>query len=367
MMRRTASLLTLAVLALAACSPKAAAPTTTGESTTTSRASAEPARFPLTGLPAKPGEDVNRPVLAVKVENDPLARPQAGLDAADVVYEEVVEGGFTRFIAFFQSHDPELAGPIRSVRPVDPDILVAYGKPILAFSGGISTFKRALADIGVVLVNEDDDGTQAGLDRRPGYRAPHDLFANAKAVREFVAKSGKGQPAPAPSGIFSFVGVPSPSTTPTAPASLTATTTSAAPVSPTLASAAVVEFSRDQPMEWRFDKAKDAWLRFSNDGTEHKAEGGGQVATTNVVILSVNPLPTDNVDASGAPVPSWELVGSGGLTVLSSGGRVITGTWTREALDKPTRYVDRSGTPIQLVPGVTWVQLLPSDRSVRLS
>ena len=77
-----------------------------------------------------------RPALAVKVDNYPTARPQSGLDQADIVFEEPVEGRITRFVAVFQCQSPSLVGPIRSARAVDAPILDQLSKPIFVHVGG---------------------------------------------------------------------------------------------------------------------------------------------------------------------------------------------------------------------------------------
>ena len=83
-----------------------------------------------------------RPALAVKIENSVDARPQSGLNAADVVWEEVVEGGITRFVAVYHSTLPPEIGPIRSVRPMDAAIAgPLHG--LFAFSGGQGPFVDA--------------------------------------------------------------------------------------------------------------------------------------------------------------------------------------------------------------------------------
>ncbi|HSO95040.1 MAG TPA: DUF3048 domain-containing protein, partial [Acidimicrobiia bacterium] len=120
--RRAATVAALAVLAAAALpSPAGAVPAPRGVA-------------PLTGQPDTNGAR-HRPALAVKIENTPDARPQAGLDTADVVYEEQVEGGITRFWAVFNSTRPTTVGPIRSVRAMDPNLLAPLGG-IAAYSGG---------------------------------------------------------------------------------------------------------------------------------------------------------------------------------------------------------------------------------------
>jgi hypothetical protein len=78
---------------------------------------------PLTGANTPNGKVASRAALAIKVENHPLARPQAGLNAADIVYEEPVEGGLTRFIAVYQCASSDRVGPVRSGRTTDPNVL----------------------------------------------------------------------------------------------------------------------------------------------------------------------------------------------------------------------------------------------------
>src|SRR6516164_5285317 len=82
---------------------------------------------PLTGLPDPSGQSLTRPALSIKIENTPEARPQTGLDVADVVYEQITEGGITRFIAVYNSTVPPIAGPVRSGRAMDPDLLAPLG------------------------------------------------------------------------------------------------------------------------------------------------------------------------------------------------------------------------------------------------
>src|SRR5438309_8082921 len=101
--------------------------------------------WPLSGVAS--GPVTARPALAVKIENSIDARPQTGLNSADLVYEEVVEGGITRFCAVFQSTVPPQVGPVRSVRPMDASIAgPLHG--ILAFSGGVRPYITAASNAG---------------------------------------------------------------------------------------------------------------------------------------------------------------------------------------------------------------------------
>src|SRR2546425_3858297 len=89
---------------------------------------------PLTGLP-RPNVPI-RAALAVKVENLPESPPQTGLSWADIIYEEPVEGGITRFIAVYQCQNASRIEPVRSARLTDPDILDQFGHPLSAYPAG---------------------------------------------------------------------------------------------------------------------------------------------------------------------------------------------------------------------------------------
>ena len=133
---------------------------------------------PLTGRPSRPGI-LARPVLTVKIENSVDARPQAGLEAADLVVEELVEGGITRFAAMFQSRMPRNVGPVRSVRNVDAS-LAGPTRGLLAYSGGAG---HVLRIVGHAPVQQLAPG-QAGnaYYRSSRRRAPHNLYANTRKL-----------------------------------------------------------------------------------------------------------------------------------------------------------------------------------------
>src|SRR6056297_3045109 len=70
---------------------------------------------PFTGLPVI--DEYYKRAVAVSIENSPAARPQSGLEKAEIVYEFMLEGGITRFLAIFWPKVPKKIGPIRSARP----------------------------------------------------------------------------------------------------------------------------------------------------------------------------------------------------------------------------------------------------------
>jgi hypothetical protein len=182
--RRGLSLFALAGLSgvvLGACTSAAqpsASPTTTPN--TTQAASVDPT-CPLTGTPVPGGGAVpRRPALAVKVDNYPNARPQSGLDKADVVFEQPVEGGITRYAAVFQCQDAALVGPIRSARNMDVGILGQLGNPLEVHVGGIDP---VLANLNASPIVNVDLGSYGSIITNPSGRyAPYDTYSSTSRM-----------------------------------------------------------------------------------------------------------------------------------------------------------------------------------------
>src|SRR6202453_408916 len=149
----------LAGLLVSACSSAPAHTPAVKTRPTTTTTTAPPPTCPLTGEPAPGGTVPQRPALAVKIDNYPDARPQSGLDKADVIFEEPVEGGITRYAAVFQCQEAPLVGPVRSARNIDIGILGQLGTPLIAHVGGIDP---VLANIEASpIVNVDIAASQA--------------------------------------------------------------------------------------------------------------------------------------------------------------------------------------------------------------
>jgi hypothetical protein len=143
---------------------------------------------PLTGLPTT----ADGSVLAVKVDNSPAGRPWTGVEAADVVYVEPVEGGTTRLLAVFSSHLPASVGPVRSARESDVTVLAAYGHPALAFSGSAPELDGTLSGASLAAVTPE---TAAGAFRRdPARRAPSNLYADPAALLSAADAAGGASP-----------------------------------------------------------------------------------------------------------------------------------------------------------------------------
>ena len=136
------------------------------------------AAAPLTGLPMDIGR-ARRPVLVVKIDNAPKARPQIGLNQADVVFEEGVEGGITRFAALYHSEGSKPVGPVRSARTTDIRLISALRHPLFAYSGANATFQRKVHEAPLVDVGFDAHSDRYHRDSaRP---SPYNLFSRPRS------------------------------------------------------------------------------------------------------------------------------------------------------------------------------------------
>ncbi len=297
-----------------------------------------PTVCPLTGQ--KPSSDklLDHPAVAVKIENSPAAYPLAGLDKADVVFEEVVEGGVTRFMAVYQCGDSSTAGPVRSARVVDPGILTPITK-ILAFSGANKPVLDALSKAGIVQVTETS--SQGALSRiaRSGYSSEHTLYADTSAVRKVGEKNYSDAP---PDDTFKFGDLGSEKQASKPAASVT------------------LDFSAASTIT--YDYKGGEYLR-SQTGQPFTLEDGKQVAVDNVLVESHT---VDNsktiVDVAGNPSTEIADVTGSGKAVLFRDGRAITGTWSRGSVDDTVKFSTSSGDDMVLAPGTTWVELVPNDK-----
>ncbi|MEU2351344.1 DUF3048 domain-containing protein, partial [Modestobacter sp. NPDC013298] len=252
-----------------------------------------PPTWPLTGLTASSatGDVTERPALAIKVENSVDARPQTGLDAADVVWEQVVEGGITRFVAVYQSTLPPQIGPVRSVRPMDPAIAAPL-HGLLAFSGGVPAYVQAARDAGLQVVSQDSGA--AGFSRVSTRKAPHNVYADPTVLVGQADDAHKASPQPQ----FEF-GQPPTAGTPATRLDLT--------------------MSGVSHPRWTWNG--QAWLRAEGQQPAVTADGR-QLAATNVVVLRVDVVQTTARDPAGNPVPETQMVGSGAATVAVGGTTV---------------------------------------------
>ena len=274
------------------------------------------------------GSDPHRPALTVKIDNASAARPQTGINEADVVYEEIVEAGLTRFIAIFQSTSPGTVGPVRSGRTSDPILLEGFDRPLFAYSGANRGTNQAIN--ASPLVDVGYDNAASAYWRSSSRRAPHNLYASTDSLWALHADRTDVPPAPF---TFGWEGQPLPD-------------------SAIAAEGVTIDFGR-LVADYAWDGS--GWQRSTN-GEAHSDAEGVRVAPTNVVVQ----FTTYGKSAADSRSPEARTTGSGTAWVFTA-GHLMVAEWNRPDPGRPAT-ITIDGEPVLLQPGRTWVALADAAR-----
>jgi len=279
---------------------------------------------PFTGEPVR----ALGPVLAVKIDNIVDARPQTGLQSADIVYVIPVEGGLTRFMAVYSSHVPKVVGPVRSARQSDLDILRQFGRPAFAWSGATPHLvpfveRSPIVDLYALQVS--------GYYRAPDRVAPYNLYASAPQL----IKEAKGASKARDIG-FRFGALP--------------------PGGRAAASYSVKYPAASYTFRWSAKAGR--WLAWI-DGSPAMATEGGQLGGS-TVIIQYTQIATSRFEEYGGRPPYAKSTGSGRAVILRD-GREFTVRWSRPSLEGGTTYTLPDGQRTLFAPGQVWVVLAPDN------
>ncbi len=290
----------------------------------------------LTGAPIA-DDRVGAPAIVLKIgNNDGKSRPQTGLVEADIVFEELVEGLKTRFLAVFQSTLPDFVGPIRSGRSSDVDLMVGLSTPMFGYSGGNTTVLRQLRDArdAGVFVDVGFLRTEDPYFRSTEREAPDNLYA----ILADLPADGAGSPSP----LFTYGDFAGSTGTDVGGVHVRYPST----------------FGRESTHLW--DPSLGGWVRIQ-DGTLQTSDVAGdevEVAPANVVVAQV----FYDLSEADAASPQATSFGSGPVQVFTR-GRMIEGTWERSSENPEWKVLDGSGAVIPLAPGSTWVLLAAGEGS----
>ena len=324
-------------LLLAACSSGPEKATAEKSRATTATAAPGP-NCPLTGAPVPGGGSVpQRPALAFKVDNYPTARPQIGLNKADIVFEEPVEGGITRYVAVFQCQGATLVGDIRSARNIDIGILGQLGHPVIVHVGGIIPVLDNIASS--PLVNFTLGAHTSVITNVSGRNAPYDTYTSTTDVWN-LEKTKTTVPQP----LFTY-------------------STTTPPGTP--AAAVSIPFSSYSMVDWRYNPQAKAYER-SYGTIPDKLSTGTQNSAANVVVQFVHIFygPWTENSTGALEVQANLYTNASGQALVLRDGVEVKGTWSRSSLGQATQFKTTKGTPIALQPGNTWVELVPDTISV---
>jgi len=310
--------------------------------------------WPLTGVASK-NASKTKPVLVIKVENDPGVRPQSGLDKADMVFEELVEGGITRFATVFQSRFPKELGPVRSVRHVDASIASPMAD-FFVFSGGarptISYIKQNVGK-GIYILTEG----APGMHRTNYHYAPHNLFLYPQTL---ITQSKKTS---TPTDGF-FVREAKAALTETPAPGPAYTGESASPSAapkpkgePKPISGVNLRFSGSEQPRWSWSTKLTSWVR-SEFGTPSFAKSGARISAKNIVIIRTQTTDAGYRDPAGNFVPRTILTGTGTGYVLTRGLQMPI-TWSKSDVHSQMTLKSLQGKVVTLFPGNVWVELVP--------
>lgn len=304
-------------------------PETTTTTTETSTTAVTGATSQLNGLPVDDPSLLARRVLAVKIDNHPDARPQSGIDQADLVFEYMAEG-VTRFNSLWLQSEAEYLGPMRSGRPTDQTILAAFNEPTLAISGGQSWVQDMIRSVGIHLIGEVRPATF----RVPGRRAPHNLFTNTVLLREQADSLGyPDEPLEGPIWDFGEMAEDA-----------------------ALAGSVDIDFAGNL-VNWTWDEATGTWLR-SVDGDQPSNWSDEEGEETQIGFPVLVALYVEQTTVGSLPT---SLTAGAGQALVFADGKVARGTWEREDEFEWFRLTDASGNTIPVPAGKVWISLVPND------
>ena len=304
---------------------------------------------PFTGKELPPETWLKRPkrVIAFKIDNNIKARPQSGLQEADAVHEILVEGGMTRFLAFFYDNTSKYLGPIRSARPTDPTMVRPYGGTLVV-SGATAGLIPSIRELGVPVLEEQSSPVMFRISSR---NAPHNLYADTELVRQRIEDRGFYFLQPGPGPLYPF--------------GLNQNNWNDG------ADKITIKYSEFTTVIWKLDG--DKYSRFiidnysdNKEATAHNfiSQDGNytDILKTETIVVIQGPLYKDKATT----LPSVLTVGVGNAYVFNQ-GKYIEGSWRRGDITEPFVLTDINGNDIEVPPSTQWVHILPNEGLVSIN
>ena len=315
-LRAFAALAVVAALTLSSCGND-----DSGDGGEQESATKSVARSPLTGLPL--ASRPKHPIIGVKIDNSANSAPQVGVSSADMVVEELVEGGITRLAAFYLTHVPAKVGPVRSMRATDIGVVQPLHGVLVASGGAPVTVKR-VHDADITTYTEG----AKGFYRDESRSAPYNLFNRLPELAGSLKPPSKGPESYLPFGSSSDFPKGRP------------------------ASGLTAKFSGGSSTSFQFRNGKYV-------NTDSNAQSGDGFTPDTVLVLRVPVGDAGYRDPAGNPVPETKFTGTGHAMVFH-GGRLVQGTWSKDGYDAPVRLKAR-GKDLELPAGKVWIELVPAE------
>lgn len=322
----------------------ASSPTTTRFQSSDNQQQTEVSQAPYRGTPI-PEATLAAPRLALKIDNAPTAMPQQGIQEADLVFEELVEGGLTRFLAIFHTQVPEMAGPVRSGRSTDIPLLMPFDGALFGWSGANWAFRKLLDSVAVTDVGVYSKPSDYW--RRTDRTTPSNLWARSEKL---LRHAPDDLPPAEPIWPFRALGQP--------------VTSEAEPTD----GVDITWGSTDVSFRWA--AALGGWQRFQNGEQHLVADDDGDLvalAPENVVVQFTKYVLSNEIDSNGARIPIAQLAEGKGRAWILTDGKVIEGRWNKPNITVHTQFTDATGSTVAMAPGSTWILLVPRDAATLIN
>jgi hypothetical protein len=295
---------------------------------------------PLNGLSAEP-ELAHRLPIALMIDNNTRARPQAGFNRASIVYHAPNDGGTNRYMLIFQEQDAELVGPVRSTRLFFNGWAFEYRPAFGHFGGDWRSVKELREVDGQLVFNVDAlAGSARAYWRDSSRRAPFNAYTDTQRLRTQASALGAPEMMVPGVGLRTFANDLPPSERPT--------------------SGTISIPYRGYPVAYRYDHESNAYLRSVGGEPQRDALDNSRVTARNVVVQFVDVYYDRNQRYNRAVM---EFSGSGPAIVFRD-GLAIEGRWEKGGRGELTRFVDGAGSEITLVRGRIFIQVVPLSAEV---
>ena len=296
---------------------------------------------PLTGK-AMPNGRPDNSVFVVKIENTVSGQPQIALDKADLVVEELVEGGLTRLAAFYYSQLPSKVGHVRSMRTTDIGLAAPVGGQIIA-SGGASKTYREIKKTRTKIFSEDRGAP--GFSSDPAKSRPYNRLINLKTVSRKAKSTEIAGP------YFTWTPADAKKKVEPAPSGSASANSESAPPVPKRATRATVRFSPNTRTEWAHKGGK--WVR-----TNGHAPASSDFKADTMIVMFAKVVDAGYTDAANNPVPETVVKGTG-RAVIFHGKTATEATWSKDRLAGTISFKGEDGKPITIEPGRVFLELAP--------
>jgi DUF3048 family protein len=278
----------------------------------------------------------------VQIENSILARPQAGLQQADLVYEYLAEGGITRMtVIYFKPSGNLRIEPVRSARPVTIRLWHAY-HGVVFFSGANIKVLQAMESQSIPALTEGSDGG-IYFSRDPSRRAPHNLYTDGDRLRLGLSRH-------APQVTYQL---PKPGTPAASPA-------------PAVANRIVFDQTNAHRVTYTYSASDGAYAYGTESGPLIDAGTGQPIKPVNVILIQVSHHDAGFTDVLGAPAVDFDLMGTGPADVFTQGHN-YPAQWDLTDPELPLKFLGADGKLMHLPSGLTWIHLVDPGTPISVS